>query len=75
MAHQFLVIIYCVFKVYRFLQAEVKAYLSTYESMTIYHLRDMAAGQRRILKAKDIKVIQVPHYEGLAIKHMLEFAG
>ena len=42
--------------------------------MTIFHLRDMAAGQRRILKAANIKILQVPHYDGLTIKNMLEFA-
>ena len=32
------------FQVYRFLTAEVKAYVSSYDTVTIYHLRDLASG-------------------------------
>ena len=42
--------------------------------MTIYHLRDLASGIRRIIHCDNVKVFQVPHYEGLTIETMLEFA-
>jgi hypothetical protein len=42
--------------------------------MTIYHLRDLAAGSRIRVKCEDVKVYQAPHYRGLAIEDMLKFA-
>ena len=60
--------------VYRFLQSEVRCYLDTYDVMTIYHLRDLANGNRLRLKCEDVKVYQAPHYRGLAIDDMLNFA-
>jgi hypothetical protein len=42
--------------------------------MTIYHLRDLANGTRTRIHCDDVKVFQAPHYKGLAIEHMLEFA-
>ena len=42
--------------------------------MTVYHLRDIAAGNRKMIKAHEVKVIQVPQFEGLSIEKMLNFA-
>ena len=61
-------------QIYRFLTAEVHAYLSSFETMTIFHLRDLASGKRQIIKCDAVKVFQVPHYEGLTIEDMLSFA-
>ena len=36
-------------EVYRFLSSEVKAYLPSYETVTIWHLRDLASGKKRLL--------------------------
>ena len=36
-------------EVYRFLSSEVKAYLSSYETMTVYHLRDLFSGTKKII--------------------------
>ena len=61
-------------KIYRFLSAEVRAYLSSYDTMTIYHLRDLANGKRKIINCENVRVYQVPQYEGLSIADMLNFA-
>ena len=61
-------------QIYRFLTAEVRAYVSSIESMTIYHLRDLASGKRRIINCEVVKVFMVPHYENLTIEKMLRFA-
>ena len=42
--------------------------------MTIYHMRDLASGKRRIINCEKVKVYQVPYYEGLSIADMLQFA-
>ena len=47
-------------EVYRFLGAEVGAYLDTYQVMTVWHLRDIMAGKRSLIKSKDVKYLNVP---------------
>lgn len=42
--------------------------------ITIWHLRDLAAGKRNRIACDDVKVLIVPQYEGLSIAKMLEFA-
>ena len=43
--------------------------------MTIWHLRDLASGVRRIIKSDDVKVITVPSFEGLTVDNMLAYAS
>jgi len=54
--------------------AEVKAFLPSYETVTIFHLKDLACGKRKILKNENAKSYEAPHYEGIAIDDMLHFA-
>ena len=61
-------------EIYRFLSAEVKVYLGEFETMTIWHLRDLASGDRHMIKADDVKHINVPNYTGLNIEKMIAFA-
>ena len=61
-------------EVYRFLASEVKAYLGEYDTMTIWHLRDIESGERRMLLAKDVKHISIPNYKDLTIEKMIAFA-
>ena len=46
-----------------------------YESISIYHMADLAAGRRKRIKERDVKVITIPHFEGLKIERMLEYAA
>ena len=61
-------------EIYRFLCAEVKCYLGDFETMTVWHLRDLAAGDRQIIPSTKVKYISIPNYTGLKIEKMLEFA-
>ena len=61
-------------EVYRFLTTEVKAYLGEYGTMTVWHLRDLEAGDKTLIMADEVKHISVPNYEGLTIDKMLTFA-
>ena len=61
-------------EVYRFLASDVKAYLPSIETTTIWHLRDLASGKKRIIKSEKIKHLNVPQFKGLTIPDMLEFA-
>ena len=49
------------------------AYLSSYDTMTVWHMRDIVAKKRKLIKCADVKVITVPFYEGLSIEDMLAF--
>ncbi len=49
-------------------------YLSHYETVTIFHLKDLMSGKCTRIKSKDIKHISVPCFKGLKIERMLEFA-
>ena len=61
-------------EVYRFLACDVQVYLDSFETMTIWHLKDLAAGRKKKILAKDVKHISIPQYEGLSIADMLEYA-
>ena len=42
--------------------------------MTVWHLRDLAAGDRQIIKSENVKYISIPNYTGLKIERMVDFA-
>ncbi len=42
--------------------------------MSIYHLKDLFCGQKKKLYSKTIQVIAMPHYDGINIKKMVEWA-
>ena len=44
-------------EVFRLLSFEVGAYLPPYDAVTVWHLRDLAAGKRAIIKATAVKTI------------------
>jgi len=60
--------------VYRFLSSDVRAYLPSYESVTVWFLRDLCSGKRKIVKCDAVKVIQLPHYEGLNLEEIIYWA-
>ena len=62
-------------EVYRFLTHDCGSYLSSYESMTIFHLRDLMSGERKRIKAVDVKHITVPHFKALKVEAMIQFAS
>jgi len=37
-------------------------------------LRDLCSGKRKIIKCDEVKVIQLPYYEGLSVEEMVAFA-
>jgi hypothetical protein len=61
-------------EVYRFLSSEVHAYLPGYEALTVWHLRDLAASRRTIIKDSAVKVLAIPQFEGLAVDDLLGYA-
>ena len=60
---------------YDFLATKCKTYLPKYDQVTIWHLRDLIAGKTLRIPAEKAQHLHVPHYEGLSISKILEFAG
>ena len=60
---------------YRFLTHDCGAYLAAYQSMTIWHLRDVISGDRTLIKETAVKEITVPFFEGLTIETFLKYAS
>ena len=58
-------------EVYRFLAFDCGLYLPPLPNVTIWHLRDLAAGRRRIISASAVKTVFVPHFEGINVQTML----
>ena len=48
--------------------------MDTYQVCTIWHLKELASGERKLILAKDAKHINIPQFEGLKVEAMLEFA-
>ena len=67
------IIILCFLQVYRFLGTEVGIYLPPIETVTVWHLRDLAANNRKMIKCEQVKVIQVPQYDGLTFNDILAY--
>ena len=61
-------------EVYRFLAAEVGAFLDTYQTMTVWHLRDIMSGKRSLIKSSDVKHIFIPQFEHLSTADLLAWA-
>ena len=61
-------------EVYRFLTHDCGAYLSSYETMSIFHMRDLVANKRRMIKSANVKHVIIPQFEGLSIKDLLEYS-
>ncbi len=61
-------------EVYHFLTHEVGAYLSSYDTMTVWHMRDLMTGTRLRILGKHVNHLNVPQYDGLKIEKFLEFA-
>ena len=43
--------------------------------MTVWHLRDLCSNKRTKIKCDAVKIIQLPHYEGITIEDIVEWAA
>ena len=48
--------------------------MDTYNTMSIFHLRDIISGKKTLIKSKDIKHVHVPQFPGLNVETMLKWA-
>ena len=61
-------------KVYRFLATDVRGYLPGYQHCTIWHLKDLTANERTLIKCEDVQHVSIPLFEGLYTEDLLEYA-
>ena len=55
-------------EIFHFLAHDVGAYLSSYDTMTWMHLRDLQSGKKKIIKGTEMKHMHVPQYDHLTIE-------
>ena len=60
-------------EVYRFLSTDCGIYLPHKDNCTIWYLRGLANGTRTRIKCTDVKVINVPMFEGLSVDDILNW--
>ena len=60
-------------EVWRFLQSDCGAYLDSYDTMTVWHLKDLSSGQRKRINGKSIMHIGIPQFAGLTVDNMLDY--
>ena len=47
-------------EVYRFLTHDCGVYLSSFETMTVWHMRDIVSNKRKKILSKDVKHVIIP---------------
>lgn len=60
---------------YHLLAHEYGAYLPHIDCLTMWFLRDLAAGKKKAIKGTEIKHLTVPQFEKLTIDEFLKFAS
>ena len=61
-------------EVWDFLTQGCGKYCPSKDTVTIWHLRDLANGSKRSLFACDVEHLYVPQYESLSLEKMIEWA-
>ena len=61
-------------EIYRILATEGGVYLPPMQDATQKYLRDVLRGNKLYVKCKDVKIVHVPHYKGLRVKEILNYA-
>ena len=57
------------------LNVDVGYYLPAYKVVSIYWMKDLLSKRRKAVKSADVQTINVPMYDSLSIKKMLDFAA
>jgi hypothetical protein len=63
------------FQCYRFCTSNCGLYLSGYQTVTVWHLRDLINRKRRPVKCNNVRHVIIPQFDGLSIDDLLSFAG
>ena len=61
-------------EVYKFLVVDGARYCPPIDTVSIWHLKEMASGKKGSIRLKDIDKLVVPNYEELTIERIVEWA-
>jgi len=61
-------------EVYDFLSQNVKAYLPPKDVITIWHLKDLAAGKKGLIKGEQVRHLAVPQYDSISVEAIRDWA-
>jgi hypothetical protein len=61
-------------EVYSFLTVDAGLYCPSYDTVSIWHLRDMASGNKGNIKCRQVQHLYVPQYEELTIETITAWA-
>ena len=53
-------------EVWRFLATEARIYVPPYQTITIWHCKDLASGTKKAIFCDQVKMIFVPQYEAVS---------
>ena len=53
---------------------DCNAFVPSYGTVSIYHLKDLAAGTKRRLSNEGLRNINVPYFDKLTLETMLDYA-
>ena len=42
---------------------------------TVWHLRELCSNQRTLIRCDEVRVVQIPLFEGLYVEDLLQFAA
>ena len=60
-------------QIYRFVGTECHSYVPPYDTITIWHLRDLASNAKTRIKAEEIKHCNAPQFAGITIDTIYEY--
>ena len=60
-------------EIYNFLGTDVGVFLPPYDNITIYFLKELMGGQKKMLSTSNIRTIHIPQYEGLGVKDIRQY--
>ena len=48
--------------------------MPSYKTVSVYWMKDLLSKKKKAIKSSEVQTLNVPQYESLSIKKMLEFA-
>ena len=57
------------------ISVDLGLYMPSYKTVSVYWMKDLLAKRKKAIKAAQVQTLNVPQYESLSIKKMLDFAA
>ena len=50
-------------------------YMPSYKTVSVYWMKDLLSKKKKAIKASEVQTLNVPQYESLSVKKLLDFAA